>query len=459
MIDADRWQQRLATLADRHSVPGAALGILRLQPDQQDELVEVAYGVLNKDTGVSATPDSLFQIGSITKVWTATVALQLVDEGALDLDAPILEVLPDLRLGDLDATRRVTLRHLLTHTSGIDGDLFFDTGRGDDCLERFVAKLDEAAQTHPVGASWSYCNTGFTLAGRVIEHLTGAIWDTAMRERLFDPLGLTHTNTLPEEALLFRAAVGHVGEDVGDPYRAPAWVLPRSTGPAGLINATVGDVLAFARLHLTGGLAPDGTRLVREETVATMAEKHVELPDRYTFGDSWGLGWIRYSWDGRALIGHDGSTIGQAAFLRVCPAERLGVVLLTNGGNTRDLYEDLYREIFAELADIAMPRPLEPPAEPVSVDVTPFIGTYERTGTRLEVFVGGGEPTLRVTATGPLAALLPEPTKEFRLVPVADTLFAVRAPNAETWRAVRFYALASGEQYVQFGGRGTPKMM
>ena len=96
---------------------------------------------LNKDTGVEATTDSVFQIGSITKVWTATVAMQLVDEGLLDLDAPVADVLPELRLADPDVAKRVTMRHLLTHTSGIDGDVFTDTGRGDDCLEKYVAQL------------------------------------------------------------------------------------------------------------------------------------------------------------------------------------------------------------------------------------------------------------------------------------------------------------------------------
>ena len=130
-----------------------------------DELVEAAYGVLNKDTGVEATTDSVFQIGSISKVWTATVVMQLVDEGLLDLDAPISEVLPELRLADPDVTKQVTMRHLLTHTSGIDGDVFTDTGRGDDCIEKYVAQLDEVAQNHPLGATWSYCNSGFVADG------------------------------------------------------------------------------------------------------------------------------------------------------------------------------------------------------------------------------------------------------------------------------------------------------
>jgi dipeptidyl aminopeptidase/acylaminoacyl peptidase/CubicO group peptidase (beta-lactamase class C family) len=457
-IDAAHWQRRLTALAERHRVPGAALGILRLRPGGEDELAEAACGVLNKGTGVPATTDSLFQIGSISKVWTTTVIMQLVDAGLLDLDAPVADVLPELRLADPDVTKQVTMRHLLTHTSGIDGDVFTDTGRGDDCVEKYIALLADVAQNHPLGVTWSYCNSGFVLAGRVIEKLTGAIWDSAMKDRLFTPLGVTRTVTLPEEALLHRTAVGHVSEGGGEPARAPVWTMPRACGPAGLINATVADVLGFARLHLTGGLAADGSRLLSESSAAAMADLQAELPEKHTLGDSWGLGWIRFGWGGRRLIGHDGNTIGQSAFLRLLPDEGLAVTLLTNGGNARDLYEDLYREIFAELADVAMPRPLAPPAEPVAVDVQPHLGRYERAGALIEVLAGDDGPVLRTTVTGPLASLVPDPVEEYAMVAVRPGLFVVREPSAQNWTPVMFYELPAGEQYVHFGARATPKV-
>src|SRR4029078_11598768 len=274
---------------------------------------------------------------------------------------------------------------------------------GDDCLEKYAAGLATAAQNHPIGATWSYCNSGFSLAGRVIEKVTGGTWDAAIRERLVAPLALEHTGTLPEEPMLHRVAVAHI-EIEDEIVRAPAaFGLPRSAGPAGLINSTVGDVLTFARVHLAGGVAPDGTRLLSEESTAAMTEKQADVPDKYLLGDSWGIGWIRFGWDGRRLVGHAGNTIGQAAFLRVLPDAGLAVTLLTNGGNTRDLYEDLYREIFAELAAVEMPHPLTPPSERVEVDVSPRLGTYERAGARLEVLGPVEGPVLRTTVTGPIA--------------------------------------------------------
>ncbi|MGW4101828.1 serine hydrolase [Streptomyces sp. NPDC004976] len=464
-VDAAHWQRRLDALAVRHRVPGAVLGIVRTRPDatgaRHDESAEAAHGVLNAVTGVPVTTDSLFQIGSISKVWTATLVMQLADEGLLDLDAPLTAVLPELSLADPQTTKSVTMRHLLTHTSGIDGDVFTDTGRGDDCLEKYVAGLAEMGINHPLGATWSYCNSGFSLMGRVVERLTGVTWDRAMDERVFTPLGLRHTVTLPEEALLHRAAVGHEGHnDDGSPRRAPVWGLPRSLGPAGLITSTAADVLAFARAHLCGGRTADGGELLSAAGTRAMAARHAELPDPYTLGDSWGLGWCRFTWDGRLVLGHDGNTIGQSAFLRLLPAEGLAVTLLTNGGNARDLYEDLLGEIFAELAGLDMPRTPAPPPRPPTVDVAPHTGVYERAGARIEVLERDGGGVLRTTVTGPLAELVSDPVDEYTLVPLdaSGDLFAVRKPSSRTWRPVVFYTLPGGEKYLHHGVRATPRV-
>src|SRR3954467_9532037 len=217
-LDMTRWQDRLALLADKHGVPGATLAIL-----DREEVGEAAYGVLNIRTGVETTTDSLFQIGSISKVWTATLIMQLVDEGLLDLDAPVVTYLPDFKVADPEVTRTVTTRHLLAHTSGIDGDHFLDTGRGDDCVEKYVASCAELKQNHPLGATMSYCNSGYTVLGRILEVLRGQTWDTILRERLFAPLGLKTAGTLPEEALLHRAAVGHMTPPGGELQVAPVW--------------------------------------------------------------------------------------------------------------------------------------------------------------------------------------------------------------------------------------------
>lgn len=456
-LDSGYWRRRLTDLAERHRVPGATLGITG-GDGHFDAAIDVAHGVLSKATGVEVTPDSLFQIGSITKVWTATLVMQLVDEGLLDLDRPVADVLPEFAVADADVTKQVTMRHLLAHTSGIDGDIFTDTGRGDDCLERYVAALPDVAQNHPIGATWSYCNAGFVVAGRVVERVTGTTWDAALAERLVAPLGLTRTVTLPEQALLHRTAVGHVAPEGEAPQPAATWGIHRALGPAGLITASVRDLLEFARMHLRGGVAADGSRVLSPDSVAAMQRWEADLPDRYTLGDSWGLGWIRFDWDGHRLIGHDGNTIGQSAFLRVLPDRRLAVALLTNGGNTADLFHDLYAEVFADLAGVTVPPPLRPPADPPPIEVARYVGRYERAGLISEVFERDGDLMLRSTVTGPVAAMTPEPVKERQLLPVEPDLFAMRPEGTESYVAVTFYELADGTPYVHYGARANPRV-
>ena len=133
-----RIQRRLSEcLADNAvltEVPGAAAAIWI-----DDRLYEAATGVLSVDTRVPVTADSVFQIGSITKMLTATLVMQLVDQGLIDIDRPVVSYLPEFRVADAEATAMVTPRQLLSHMSGVEGDLFLDTGDDDSALQRYVA--------------------------------------------------------------------------------------------------------------------------------------------------------------------------------------------------------------------------------------------------------------------------------------------------------------------------------
>ncbi|WP_343954713.1 serine hydrolase domain-containing protein [Nonomuraea longicatena] len=431
--------QRLAELIERYEVPGAALAYLH-----DGRVHEYAAGVLHTGTGVAATTDSLFQIGSVTKVWTATMLVQLAERGLLTLDTPVAELLPEFRVADTEVTKTVTVRHLLSHTSGIDGDLFLDTGRGDDCVEKYVEACAGLAQNHPLGATQSYCNSGFTVAGRIVERLTGKVWDAALRELVVEPLGLTHTVTLPEEALRFRAAMGHL--DGGAP--APVWGLMRSAGPAGLICARPADVVAFARAHLEGGLLKD-PRVMWEEQVA--------IPNPYTLGSHWGVGWILGTWSGRKVISHGGNTIGQHAMLWAVPDTGTVVCVTANGGHSGAFTHAVATELFGELDGLEVPPSLGPPPTPVEVDATPYLGVYQRAGARQTVGrAPDGTLTLRIEALGALAEL--QEPQEFALVAVDETTFVGRRHGDPAWTSVVFFTLADGTPYMHAGARATPKV-
>src|SRR4029079_7745439 len=163
-------------------------------------------GVLSTATGVEATTESVFQVGSITKLWTTSLVLQLVDEGKSELDAAIRTYLPEFRIADVEAADRITVRQLLTHTSGFEGDIFTDTGSGDDCVEKYLGVLHDVPQLFPPGTMWSYNNAGFVVLGRLVEVMRDAPYDVCLRRPLLGPLGADHAATSPYEAILFRAA-------------------------------------------------------------------------------------------------------------------------------------------------------------------------------------------------------------------------------------------------------------
>ncbi|MFJ6697893.1 serine hydrolase domain-containing protein [Streptomyces sp. NPDC091272] len=451
-FELGRWQARLDELCAAHHVPAASLAVL-----VDGTVHQLATGVLHRGTGVGATTDSVFQLGSVAKLYTATLVMQLADSGELDIDAPVVSVLPEFDTADPEATKRITTRQLLSHTSGLTCDFTHDSGRGDDCLARYVEASAGVALDCPPGTAVSYSSVGYNVLGRIVEVLTGQSWDEALRSRLLVPLGATHTMTLPEEALAFRAAMGHLGEPGELPDPAPAWdMMPRSAGPYGRVIASASDVVRLARMHLDGGVAQDGTRILSAGAVAAMQRRETDVPDKWTVSsDGWGLGWTLYDWQGTPGYGHDGASIGQYAYLRVVPSAGVAVALLTNGGSARLVYTALMRELLAELADVTMPEPFGPPARPVAVDWAPLVGVYRRAGVVLTVTEGH----LRYEFVDGMADFSPPLSVD--LLPVTDTVFAGTGAGAsfsEDYMPVVFATLLDGTACVYVGMRAAPKV-
>ncbi|WP_232383369.1 serine hydrolase domain-containing protein [Actinomadura violacea] len=349
IAEVEGWlRERLPGLAEQYEVPGVAVAV-----DAGGRVVEAAAGVLSTATGVEATVDSVFQIGSITKPLTATLVMGLVAEGLVELDAPVDSYLPGFR--------KATVRQLLCHTAGFEGDVFTDTGKGDDCLKRYVELLADVPQLFEPGEMFSYNNAGFSVLGRIVEVVRGEPFDRCIRNHLFTPLGMTHAACDPYEAILHRAAVGHIG---GRPV--PVWALPRSNAPAGsMLAMTPRDLLAFARAHLT------------DEGLQAMREPQVTLPD-IGWGTAWGLGWELYDLPGGPMFGHDGNTIGQSAVLRVDPTRDVCVAVFTNGGDRKPLMKEI------------LGRVVETPAKPVPdstvrPDARRYEGVYQSSTSRTTV--------------------------------------------------------------------------
>ena len=229
--------RRVTAGMERLRVPGVAVGVL-----YDGHEYTAGFGVTSLENPLPVTDTTLFQIGSTSKTITATAAMRLVERGKLDLDTPIRAYLPDLRLRDESVAANVTLKHLFTHTGGWVGDYFDDMGWGDDALAKIVAKMADLPQIMPLGAVWSYNNSGFYIAGRVIEVVTGQPFETVVHDLVLAPLGMNQSLFFAHDVITHRFAVGHQLRDDQVVVARP-WALPRTAHPAGGISSTVRDQL------------------------------------------------------------------------------------------------------------------------------------------------------------------------------------------------------------------------
>jgi CubicO group peptidase (beta-lactamase class C family) len=374
----------------RWTVPGAAVGILC------DGAVETkGYGLASIETGQPVTAETLFQIGSISKVFCTTLVMTAVDEGKLDLDTPISAYLPDFRLSDERAQATITLRHLLSHTSGIFGDDFQDFGMGDDALAKAVANFPNLRQYSAPGEIWAYCNSGFDLAGRVVEAVLEQPYETAMRERVFKPLGLERTFMFAHEAIAYPVAVGHKQIKPGeDPIEiAREFYMARRSNPCGGVIGTVGDLLKFAAFHMGDGTA-NGQRVLSAASIHAMQTPQTIAAN---FADEWGLGWdLRYL-EGIKLIEHGGSTNGYQAQLIAVPDKQFAVAVLTNGARGTAVHGAITRWALQQYCGLSTPQP-----EPISLSETQLArlaGVYDNPFGKATISVHDGG--LRLTLAVP----------------------------------------------------------
>ena len=319
--------EALVTAKRAQQVPGAAIGLLA-----GDREEHATVGLASLSSMRPVTPETLFQTGSLSKTYTATVIWRLIDEGALALDKPVRTWIPDLTLMDEEVAAKLTIGNLLDHSAGFYGDEGFDTGDDDEAIARYVAnRLPHLPQIFPLGAFFSYNNAGFTLLGRLIEVAAGTTYNAAMGNLLLGPLGLDDT-LLDHAAVLRRPyADGHVALPInGRPAVAvetPLWV-PRSADPAGGIWATTRDVLRYGRFHLAAGtiagpaniVSPNSLRQMREPAMPTIPGTSLQI----------GRDWFVQDVAGMRVFSHDGDTIGQHTDFLAIPAQQFALIVLTN---------------------------------------------------------------------------------------------------------------------------------
>ncbi|NUT37367.1 MAG: beta-lactamase family protein [Hamadaea sp.] len=371
-------QELVQDLVARHGIPGAVVGVV------EDGRVETAAaGVANLNSGIEMTPDTLFLTGSITKVWTTTLLMSLVEQGLVDLDAPVKRYLPDFALAEPGVADALLVRHLVTHSNGIDAAILIaDVGEGDEAIANFVELLRDKGQLFEPGEYFSYNNAGFVLAGRIIEVVTGEGYSAAMRQRLFAPLGLERSMFTAKEAILHRMAIGHYpGADGYVPTKR--FLLPECLGPAGTTFITsVQDTLAFVRTHL-----PGGPRFLGSDAVEQMAAHNLDFPVPET--GSVGLSWLRKRHGDRVVLTHGGGSYGGVAMVAAVPDLGAAYIAFANGGpGSMPFHQELAEAIVEKrfgLPPQDAPDLSGPPADP-----SRYHGVYGSWGVEIPI-TGDGD--------------------------------------------------------------------
>lgn len=333
--------EEITTGMQRVPIPGLAVGVWHAGNEQL-----AGFGVTSVENPLPVTPDTLFQVGSISKTFTATALMRLMELGKVELETPVRAYLPDFQLSDEGVAARVTLRHLLTHTGGWLGDYFNDFGFGDDVQIKMLHEIAKLPQFTPLGEVWSYCNTGFNIAGRIIEVVTGQSYEAVIKELILDPLGMNMTFFFPHDVMTYRFAVGHQVAHHQAKIARP-WLIGRAGHPVGGVVSTVIDLLKYARFHMSAGLG-----LLKPETIELMQTPRLTA----TGLDVFGLSWFITPIDDTPILRHGGATHGFTADFTMVPSRQFAITTLTNSDEGPTLYVDLRVNAIKSYLGIAWPE-------------------------------------------------------------------------------------------------------
>lgn len=352
----------------RLEIPGVSVGIWHAGQE-----FSAGFGVTSLENPLPVSAETLFQVGSISKTLTGMLLMRLVELGKLDLDAPVRTYLPHLKLSDPHVAETVTTRHLLTHTGGWIGDYFNDFGNGDNALSKMVKSLAKLPQITPPGEIWSYNNTGFNLAGRLVEVLMKKPYEKATQAFLLDPLGLKMSFFYPDDAILtHRFAVGHSKWEKTVKVARP-WAVGRATNPVGGLVSTVKDLLIYARFQMGNGQSAAGEQILARESLEAMQTPQVEAGGRGKMGLTW---FIRSSQgEDLTIFGHGGATHGQQAGFHFIPEKDFALAVLTNSDDGGAITDNLLKWALEIYFDTSLPAPT--PSQKPEAELGEYEGLYD----------------------------------------------------------------------------------
>jgi CubicO group peptidase (beta-lactamase class C family) len=372
-------------------VPGVSIGVI-----DNGAIMMRGLGVTSVEDEIAVNPHTVFPIASISKTFAATAMMRLVEQGKVDLRAPVRKYLPEFRVRDDAVSRDATIWHLLTHTGGWEGQIGA-TDRGEDTLKQYVAGLSNLMQIAPPGLAWSYNNAGFSIAGRVIEAVTDRSINRAIRDLVFTPLALQHAGTTAGEFITYRFALGHGTRDGRPLLQRP--FSPSASVTAGGVGVCMTDLLTYARFHMGDGTSANGDRILSRASLELLRTPQLR---KQSTDDDMGIGWHLRTIGGVRLASHGGTLGGHILLLEIVPERNFAIAILTNSNSGWRLIQDVERQALATYHGLTFPlnhaiahRGLVetlPAVKPFATqpDPRPYVGRYERPTNAVLVSAAGG---------------------------------------------------------------------
>lgn len=371
----------------RNNIPGCAVAIVL-----GDEIVFAkGFGIVNVDAPAPVTADTLFRLGSTTKMFTAATLVSLAEAGKVKLDAP----LGNLAKGLPPKIARLTPHELLSHTAGLADETKMEGSHDESSLKKeLLARGDDLCFTEPEKI-WSYSNPGYWYAGLAIEEASGKNYGDAVREQILAPLGMKRSTFRPVEAMTWPVAIGHGPEGRGEASVIRPLADNAAGAPAGQLFTTANEYARFCIAFVNGGKL-DGKQALSNFVIEKLSTLHVALPDGKRH---YGYGLSVEDEDGLRWVSHGGSRTGYGSIVRMCPAKKFAVIILCNktGQSLPKVAEKA-----AELALNISPPKREPPGKPQPItadDLRRNAGIYSNGKTSIRVVARDGK---LITAGGEL---------------------------------------------------------
>lgn len=394
--------------------PGVSIGVVY----DQKLIWAKGFGYADLEKKTPATPDTIYRIASNSKLFTSIAILKLRDEGKLQLDNPVAKHLPWSKIENKHPDAPViTIRHLLTHTSGLPQEAPFSywTDFKFPTREQIVEKLPEQETIYPSETKWKYSNLALTLAGEIVSAVSGQSYAEYIHKQILEPLEMASTSVIFPDEYKSRLATGY-GRRMPDGRRQ---IMPftdcKGITPAANMSSTVKDLARFVswqfRLRESGG-----TEIVKASTLKEMQRVHWLHPD---WKSGWGLGFMVVHKEARDLVGHTGHVAGYQTYVSISPKEKVGVIALTNADDALDVPFSVVDGAFEWLAPAITNAVAPPKIEKADPKWNKYVGKYRDIWADYAVLVMNGKLVLiKPAKQDPTASML-------TLIPAAEHTFRV----------------------------------